>query len=543
MSRQNPIYAALCKIRTGEITQAEFLAVWNDKEITTEYRGNFFTYVAGTEPTRQLSCRNSDGRAVATGLHPYPVSVMSADFWATLNSYALYDGFMNEPDLEWAPAYLKGKSWVTLTVFVWTAYVMKAGLSQDETKQLAKLRELQYPVRDLGLCAVTGALIPDDYGAGDYVEGRSKFVLNRGLLMTYLFRKHPLFTKWVFIPQIEFRDPRNAARRNLFFGYTSVETERRPIRLASDLVYTVPVHALTNEFMAHQCPACTYWVPEYLWEEATCKWCIETRYPDCVVRGYSENALNYVKVQISTKKPFTLPRDQKFMTPILMGCELEYNCNESKSLSARRIFMKHLEKFVIFKHDGSLSSGGFEVVTAPADIGMHKEKFLPMFKEFPTFLEITENTGMHVHLDRNALSPLMLGRLVDFMHNPDNKDYLENIAERRLIHYCAQIGLGYRNVLERSPVNRYASLNIAPANTVEFRIFKSPSTYESFIKNLEFIQALVQFFRTGWTSITPKEGRKFPIFLDYLKSENRSKLEARNTSHFLMQHLKAGRII
>jgi hypothetical protein len=99
--------------------------------------------------------------------------------------------------------------------------------------------------------------------------------------------------------------------------------------------------------------------------------------------------------------------------------------------------------------------------------------------------------------------------------------------------------MGYRNVLEQNNGGtRYSTLNIAPNKTVEFRFFKSPDTYASFVKNLEFVLALLQYFRTGSTSVRPKEGRNYTMFSAYIKSETRSKLEARNPYHYLAAYLK-----
>ena len=542
MSRQNPIAAALKGLYKGEITETEFLAVWNDPQITTEYRSDTLQYASSSrERYIKVKAPNASVITITWGI---PQAPLLPDHRTHLYSLAGFYGFVEE-GWDFVPAFIRGKLWSPYVLWAWTAYVMAKDLSPSaQRNMLADLRVGQAEDSPFITCKVTGALIPVEFSQTDYVQGRQVSIFGRSLVNSTLFSIHPCKDKWSYYNQIEIRlENRN---RLIQLGYYPRHVPLVSLRTGpiTGLLH-IPQCEVVTEYFPHRCPECHHFVGRRNWRDSKCLWCLEKSYPNCEVKSYSEDALKHVQVQVSLKKPFVMPSHPvKWLTPILLGCELEYNCADEKSLDVRLSLLKHLDRFVIFKHDGSLNSGGFEIVTAPADLPVHKLKFRPVFAEFPEALHITNTTGMHIHLDRNALSPLMLGRMVDFMHNPDNKEFIEVIGERACNNYSQQSQMGYRHVLEQnSGGSRYHTLNISPKNTVEFRIFKSPSTYTQFAKNLEFVVALLQFFRTGWTNIVPKDGRKFTIFLDYLRKENRSKLEERNTSHNLVAYLKEKRVL
>ena len=536
MSTRNPLEYALEQLGKQEISVADFIAIWCKTDIAESYRNNFLNYeTVSFARTIRLKQNNSPSyfadATFYTDLSGSKANAQIKDFFLALaGAYR----FLRE-GWDFVPSYIKGQTWTHRVVWAWTAYVMHKNL--DKEAQRALLHDLGLDLHATSprrLCALTGALIPVEYTTMSYIEGKE--ALSMIEYPSGGFRQiHPMQSKWHYY---------TSPNESLILGYFPKGLATFSVRFDQRNTYSFPDVPFLRALFSMQCPECHYYVKQDLWHDTCCAYCVESKYPNSVIRGYSENALRHVSVQVSIKKPFTMPtKPIHWLTPILLGCELEYNCSSEKSLVSRLSLLKYLEKFVIFKHDGTLNSGGFEVVTAPADLPMHKEKFKPVFDNFPPALAVTTGTGMHIHLDRNALSPLMLGRMVDFMHNSDNKEFIELVGERPCNTYTNQHGLSYQHVLEARSISRYSTLNIAPKNTVEFRIFKTPSTYANFVKNLEFVIALVQYFRTGANDIAPKQGRLFSFFLDYLKKENRSKLEARNTSHYLVTYLKEKRVL
>ena len=146
---------------------------------------------------------------------------------------------------------------------------------------------------------------------------------------------------------------------------------------------------------------------------------------------------------------------------------------------------------------------------------------------------------MHIHLDRKVISPLVLGRMIDFLNRPENKKLVETIGERTLNNYCvAQAHYSWGNALDDRSMDRHVVLNLQKRVTAEFRFFKSPTTYLSFAKNIEFVWALWNFYQTGWINYPPKESRNHKLFLDYIKQTNHSRTDSRNKSPHLYQFLK-----
>ena len=529
MSKQNPLAAALVALAKSEITQRHFFAVWSDREIAQSYRGDGISYDSSSRE-RLLKVGGRQGELSASFSAYIDNAVITQQQIDKLMSLAVYAAYIQE-GWEFVPSYLKTQPWNPTTLWAWTGYVMVKELNfNQQRKFLANYPHLDLPSRVK--CFLTGALIPKELSVMEYASGNPERLFQHGRIVTWLNQSHPWRTRWKCYPTIE----------GFEGGYYPIGIPEFEVRTSPEGYYgAIPDIPATRLIFKHLCPECNHHVTPRRWQRAMCAWCLGVKYKNSDIKSYSENALKFVQVQVSLKKPFVMPKHPiKWLTPILLGCELEYNCEDEHSLDVRLSLLKHLDKFVIFKHDGSLaSSGGFEIVTAPADLPLHKEKFTPVFNEFPPELIVDSSTGMHIHLDRNALSPLMLGRMTEFMHNPNNKDFIQVVGERVFNTYSNQLGLGYRNVLDSSNGgSRYGTLNLCPQQTVEFRIFKSPKTFPSFIKNLEFVVALVQYFRTGITSTIPKEGKKYEVFLDYLKKENRSKLEARNTSHYLTKYLK-----
>ena len=537
MSRANALYTALKQYGRHEIDNAGFLKVWNDPELTEIYRGEVFRYNSSTyERVMQVRINLMSSMNVTWARPKITLAPIEARWlpWMAGMLLQLEEGW------DFVPQFIKGYTWEPWVIWAWTAYVMDKQLSTSDQRH--KLRELGLPINgELKRCHLTGTLLPVATLGSYFIEGETQLAIDLGSIPMQAQSIHPIKSKWKQYSNI--LEIATSPRRELIvinLGYFPSEHPQITVKVTSQGNYTLPLIPTIQRHFPHLCPSCNHHVQSCYWKEDSCIWCLETKYPNSVVKNYSENALSHVKVQVSIKKPFIMPEHPvRWLTPILLGCELEYNCNENRSLDTRLSLLKHLNDFVIFKHDGTLTAGGFEIVTAPADLPTHKAKFQPVFAAFPQALEVASNTGMHIHLDRNALSPLMLGRMVDFMHNPDNKGFIQAVGERAFNTYSAQHGLGYQTVLGRQSAGpRYSTLNLCPSATVEFRIFKTPETYPQFVKNLEFVVALLQYFRTGYTSIVPKEGRKYERFLEYLRKENHSKLEARNPSHYLVEYLK-----
>jgi hypothetical protein len=170
------------------------------------------------------------------------------------------------------------------------------------------------------------------------------------------------------------------------------------------------------------------------------------------------------------------------------------------------------EPFVIIKEDGSLDNG-FEIVTAPAALNEHRKRWQAFFQEVSTLGITTKRScGMHVHFTRAALTPSHIGRIVQFVTEPQNRKMVVKVAGRQRPEY-ASLAKKVKEIVEHDcsanayaciygsrPPNhhwlkrdRYDAVNITNPNTVEFRIFASTLNRERFFTNLEFVAATIKF--------------------------------------------------
>lgn len=245
-------------------------------------------------------------------------------------------------------------------------------------------------------------------------------------------------------------------------------------------------------------------------------------------RGGSGVFQNY-STRINVGK-FGQPKDKVFF-----GVELEVECDQNYATEVQN----DLGKFVILKPDGSVPHG-FEIVSAPATLDAHKEKWNPFFKKIKHYTAVkkanmrswhTTTCGMHVHISRrerklNAagrwdgrtftpiLSELQIAKMQQFIHTEANWEFIKKIAGRDPNQYCKW---DYKknfvdgiNGREGSHQGHRTALNLSNVETVELRIFKGTLKPESFFKNIEFAKALVEFTKPTVTSLAdfrePKEG-------------------------------------
>lgn len=240
------------------------------------------------------------------------------------------------------------------------------------------------------------------------------------------------------------------------------------------------------------------------------------------IMPYSTNPLSYTQMTTFKAAPklFKLAQNKKFygqsvqgatMTldqTLYMGAELEVECDDnSQHVSARIIqraaFGSENKRLFIIKTDGSLDDG-LEIVTAPCSLEMFmSDQFKPLFDKFEeagVLADRTDTCGMHVHVSRAALTPLVLGRLLVFINKRANAHFIGKMANRPVIdNRWASINSCYDapNAVKliESTGNRYSAINLGRSDTIEFRIFKGTCKRQTFLENVQFVDAAVNFAR------------------------------------------------
>ena len=418
-------------------------------------------------------------------------------------------GFDKQPALSFAWAKLvESKNWDTQTQY---NYLLSKYQISDRSEWIS--------------CPITNILVPKSATEDQSVKGNVVRILASDKLNCLGQWK----TLWYDYDELR------AARPGI--GFIPKETPLVPVYLSSnDWFGDLPIKYYPKELKA--CTICHKYTDIIYSKQILCKVCLDKTFPLLKIRPYSDNVLKHISPSktINQKAVFSY-----FQKPILMGCELEYHNLDQEQLDGidlRMYFLDLLNNFVIFKEDGSLDRGGFEIVTIPATIDVHLDRFKSVFASLPSTVGTATKTGMHIHLDRKSVSPLTLGRMVDFMNLKSNLSFVELVAERKLTGYCRQDETLSWGAALTGNTERHVTLNLQKKITAEFRIFQSPLTFLSFAKNLEFVLALRYYMTAGQLNLTPRESRNYENFITFIKQKNHSKTDSRNEFPHLFSFLK-----
>lgn len=135
--------------------------------------------------------------------------------------------------------------------------------------------------------------------------------------------------------------------------------------------------------------------------------------------------------------------------------------------------------------------------------------------------------GIHIHVSRDAISPLQLGKMKYFVNT--HQKFIEHIAGRTSEKYAMYIpskvkdGLVHKHKTEGNRGNlsvhgRYTALNLDTGKpTFEFRIFRSNVSKAGFMKNIDFVHALVTW--CGAVSSLDEKNLTVANFVDWCSTQ------------------------
>jgi hypothetical protein len=238
------------------------------------------------------------------------------------------------------------------------------------------------------------------------------------------------------------------------------------------------------------------------------------------VKNYTTNVLSYYGSDTSIKP--TQYGD------FLMGIELEVVPRGGRNDPVHHTIDNLADGYAILKNDSSLSSGGFEIVTAPRGLKEHIERF-GAWTPYKTLRAWDAGCcGLHVHISSQAFSQATLGKFIEFICNVDNDPMIMKIAGRsptsdnQAQQYCRRDGVFPGNIkatlrAKSDSGDRYRMVNTQnlggeeaerlglsnsdgrPINTIELRIFRASLKKSRLLAQIEFAHAAVMFCR--WTSM------------------------------------------
>jgi hypothetical protein len=201
------------------------------------------------------------------------------------------------------------------------------------------------------------------------------------------------------------------------------------------------------------------------------------------------------------------------------------------------------------ERDGSLSSkGSVELITNPMTLPYHHEYWEFMLPEIRKTcvgwnvdkwftLKNTSNYGIHITSHRKYWSDLAIARLMKFLELRSNSDFVFALAQRRSLYRGAPLAgnltapkIATLALLTNKKL--YASEHYGPVflkenNLMEIRIFNSTLNQESFLKNLEFVDAFRKWCQetaftldytkfVQWLTGHYSHEKRYPNLLSYL---------------------------
>lgn len=228
-------------------------------------------------------------------------------------------------------------------------------------------------------------------------------------------------------------------------------------------------------------------------------------------------------------KPNFDPLGKSTFSQSFLGVELELESRIREDKILEELAQKTINElgdFVVLKQDASLSFG-FEICSRPASLDTHKEKWSNFFANVApnmvtsfirsSDLKKIDSCGMHIHINRDPLSDLQIGKILSFVHEPTNYNFIKTIAGRDSNQYCKYAERrGFKDAkpeyYTKNP--RSSGVNLHNNNTIEIRIFKATTDFYIFLKNLEFAHSLVKFTAPGLMSV--KDVIQYKKFIEFV---------------------------
>ena len=174
---------------------------------------------------------------------------------------------------------------------------------------------------------------------------------------------------------------------------------------------------------------------------------------------------------------------------IYLGVELEILYQD---LNIESLYSYNKEgEIALLKKDSSIEGQGFEIVTCAMSLDYQLTYWREIIEQFGSELTPHSSCGMHVHISRQPLSQLQIGKILVFLNDPANDWYVSAIAGRAANDYCDRKPKKLEDV--SCPQSRYEALNLTNDSTIEFRLFASTNNYYLIASRIEFCHALTKY--------------------------------------------------
>lgn len=263
---------------------------------------------------------------------------------------------------------------------------------------------------------------------------------------------------------------------------------------------------------------------------AYCEFCAidYAHYCDICEQYYSEHCNRHLIHTYDYKPIFEFFKTKyEIQDSLYFGIELEVECNNNN------IEDISLPNFIYVKNDGSLDDG-VELVTHPLTykfIKNSKEIFKGLLKQLQNkgFTSYDTNTcGMHIHITKSKINTLQTVKIVKFFMN--NERFILKLSQRKIDKFNQWSAISTTTTAvkyaKEGNRERYVAVNLLNNKTIEFRIFRGTLHFDSFMKNIEFIDALIEF--TAQASL-----KECDDIIAFLKFIHKQKSKYRNLKNFI----------
>ena len=216
----------------------------------------------------------------------------------------------------------------------------------------------------------------------------------------------------------------------------------------------------------------------------------------------------------------------------LFGVELEMCANDSSDLPD--ICNEARNQGFLAESDGSLNAArGVEIVGFPMPLkdfrnGAWKD-FIASVQGKAKAWQMGKGYGIHVSIGRHTLTLTQQAKFIRFF--VENQSFCEKIAGRESSTWANYELRGWSSV-RNAYLERYDAAAIRDRKRIEVRIFRATLKWSSFLKNVQFVAALVEFVRVcsirdikgscGFCEFvtSPANANRFRELVNFLKDKN-----------------------
>ena len=217
----------------------------------------------------------------------------------------------------------------------------------------------------------------------------------------------------------------------------------------------------------------------------------------------------------------------------LYGIEIEtFSMQDKAPVSIiKDIEENYLKGIAICKSDGSIGDNGIEIVSTAMSFNYIKNSnlFYNFHNQVKDYLGSysRSSTGVHIHISRDTLTKLQILRIISFINNEMNFNYISRIAGREYFNNqyseaifknkdVLKLNEYFKNYPNLIYSAKYSAVNLSKKSTVEIRIFKGNIRFDVLNRYLEFTDCLINFVKN--TPVAINDYVSFIKFVDTNKN-------------------------